>query len=124
MKKIITIRSKNSKTGGTRHIEITTVLRKWLYRLRRNSSENICPANWTRRWKSLRDDAGFKNKWVNDVLRHTFATYHLKHLRNLIKLQVEMGHRDLNLLRSRYINMQGITSNDAWTFFNLYKIKI
>lgn len=122
--KIITIRSRNSKTGGARHIEISTVLRKWLYRLRKNPSEKICPANWVRRWKALRDDAGFKKKWVNDVLRHTFASYHLKHLKNLILLQSEMGHRDLHLLRTRYVNMQGITKDDAWTFFNFYKARL
>ncbi len=122
--KIITIRSTTSKTGGTRHIEITTVLRKWLLRLKKNPSENICPPDWTRHWKALRDDAGFKGKWVNDVLRHTFASYHLKHFKNLILLQAEMGHRDLNLLRTRYVNMQGITKDDAWIFFNFYKIRI
>ena len=63
-------------------------------------------------------------EWINDVLRHTFASYHLKHFKNLILLQAEMGHRDLNLLRSRYVNMQGITKDDAWIFFNLYKISL
>lgn len=122
--KIITIRSATSKTGGVRHIEITTVLRKWLQKLKKPPTENICPADWIRRWKALRDDAGFKGEWINDVLRHTFASYHLKHFKNLILLQAEMGHRDLNLLRSRYVNMQGITKDDAWTFFNFYKIRI
>ena len=121
--RIITIRSSTSKTGGTRHIEITTVLRKWLQKLKKPPTENICPTDWIRRWKALRDDAGFKGEWINDVLRHTFASYHLKQFKNLILLQAEMGHRDLNLLRSRYVNMQGISKDDAWTFFNFYKIK-
>ena len=122
--RIITIRSLTSKTGGTRHIEITTVLRKWLQKLKKPPTENICPADWTRRWKTLRDDAGFKGEWINDVLRHTFASYHLKHFKNLILLQAEMGHRDLNLLRCRYVNMQGISKDDVWIFFNLYKISL
>ena len=115
--RIITIRSLTSKTGGTRHIEITTVLRKWLQKLKKPPTENICPADWTRRWKTLRDDAGFKGEWINDVLRHTFASYHLKHFKNLILLQAEMGHRDLNLLRCRYVNMQGISKDDVWIFW-------
>ena len=84
--KIITIRSATSKTGGVRHIEITTVLRKWLQKSKKPSTENICPADWIRRWKALRDDAGLKGEWINDVLRHTFASYHLKHFKNLILL--------------------------------------
>ena len=120
--KIITIRSFNSKTGGTRHIEICSVLKKWLLQIpNREHSKHICPKDWLRRWKLLRDSAGFKGMWVNDVLRHTFASYHLKHFKNLIRLQTEMGHRDLILLRSRYVNMHGITKDDARLFFNLHR---
>ena len=123
--KIITMRSFNSKTGGTRHIEIHCVLKTWLLQIpNREHSENICPHDWLRRWKMLRDCAGFKGRWVNDVLRHTFASYHLKHFKNLIRLQAEMGHRDLSLLRSRYVNMHGITKADAQLFFNLHKANL
>ena len=41
--------------------------------------------------------------WVPDVCRHTFATYHAAMFRNLPELQLEMGHRDTSLLRSRYM---------------------
>ena len=46
--------------------------------------------------------AGFRH-WVPDVCRHTFATYHAAMFRNLPELQLEMGHRDTSLLRSRYM---------------------
>ena len=68
--------------------------------LRRN--ECIIPANWNRRWKSLRDAAGFL-RWKADTLRHTFATYHAMYFRNLPQLQQEMGHRNAELLRFRYV---------------------
>ncbi len=118
---IITIHSTTSKTGGTRHIEILPVLKKWLLRSNKDSSGYICPPNWLRKWKMIRDVAGFEGVWINDVLRHTFASYHLKYFKNLIRLQSEMGHRDLNLLRTRYVNMSGISKEDAISFMNLHK---
>ena len=57
---------------------------------------------WQKRWLELRRSAGF-TRWVPDVCRHTFATYHAAHFRNLPELQLEMGHRDVSLLRSRYM---------------------
>ncbi len=60
------------------------------------------PRNWQNRWQAFRRAAGFAH-WVPDVCRHTFASYHAAHFRNLPELQLEMGHHDLNLLRTRYM---------------------
>lgn len=60
------------------------------------------PRNWSHRWRALRRAAGFRS-WVSDVCRHTFATYHAAYFRNLSELQLEMGHRDVSLLRCRYM---------------------
>lgn len=114
---VITVKKENSKTGGTRHIEIHPVLMEWLNPLRKKSETKICPKNWLRKWKSLREDAGFKHTWVNDVLRHTYASFYAKRYKNLLQLQLNMGHRDLSLLRSRYVNMIGIKKSDAKVFF-------
>jgi hypothetical protein len=40
---------------------------------------------------------------VPDVCRHTFASYYATHYKDLATLQLEMGHRDAALLRTRYI---------------------
>ena len=114
---VITVKKENSKTGGARQIEMCPVLRKWLHPLRKEGEIKICPKNWLRKWKSLRDDAGFKHIWVNDVLRHTYASFYAKRYKNLPQLQLNMGHRDLSLLRSRYVNMSGIKKSDAKAFF-------
>ena len=115
--KVITVKKENSKTGGARQIEMCPVLREWLDPLKKKSKAKICPKNWLRKWKSLREDAGFKHIWVNDVLRHTYASYFAKRFRDLPRLQLNMGHRDLSLLRSRYVNMVGIKKSDAKAFF-------
>lgn len=89
--KVITVKKENSKTGGARQIDMCPVLREWLDPLKKKSKAKICPKNWLRKWKSLREDAGFKHIWVNDVLRHTYASYFAKRFRDLPRLQLTWG---------------------------------
>lgn len=120
---IITIRSKNSKTGGTRHVTILPALKRILLARQRERQELITPPNWEQKWRKIRASAGFETSWQQDVLRHTFATYHAKFFKNLPRLQMEMGHCNLSLLRSRYINMRDITKRDAKDFFAFFSKK-
>ena len=117
--KTITVRSQYSKTGGVRQVEIPPVLNRLLIA---HSSElkegKICPTDWQRRWRKIRDNSGFRGRWVQDVLRHTYASFHAKNYADLPRLQLNMGHYDVSLLRSRYVNMRGISNTDARNFFN------
>lgn len=117
---VITIQPRHSKTGGARHVTILPPLRKILERAKIAPDQKICPANWQKRWKALRQTAGWNtssNPWRQDVLRHTYASYHAKHFRDLTALQWEMGHRSTHLLRTRYLNMQGITAKSVSCFW-------
>ena len=117
--KIITVRSQCSKTGGVRQVEIPPVLNRLLITHSRElKEEKICPTDWQRRWRKIRDNSGFRGRWVQDVLRHTYASFHAKNYADLPRLQLNMGHRDLSLLRSRYINIHGISRAEAKSFFN------
>ena len=122
--KTITVRSQCSKTGGVRQVEIPPVLNRLLIA---HSSElkegKICPTDWQRRWRKIRDNSGFRGRWVQDVLRHTYASFHAKNYADLPRLQLNMGHRDLSLLRSRYINMHGISRAEAKCFFEPKNVK-
>ena len=113
----ITIRSQCSKTGGVRQVEIPPVLNKLLNANKAESNSPICPPNWQRRWRKIRDNSGFRGRWVCDVLRHTYASFHAKRYSDLPRLQLNMGHRDQSLLRSRYINMRGISKQSAYEFW-------
>ncbi len=104
----VIIRPQKSKTGGGRVVPLRA-----LPGLRRQDCR--VPRNWQNRWLALRRAAGFTH-WVPDVCRHTFASYHAAHFRNLPELQLEMGHRDLNLLRSRY--MAPASRKEARQFWN------
>ena len=114
----ITVRSQCSKTGGVRQVEIPPVLSGLLTSHSPESGrEKICPADWQQRWRKIRDNSGFRGCWIQDVLRHTYASFHAKRYADLPRLQVNMGHRDLSLLRARYVNMHGISGVEAKYFF-------
>ena len=98
----ISILPQHSKTGGARLVSIHAPLQRLLAGCA--GEGRICPPQWLRHWRELRRQAGFA-RWVPDVLRHTFASYHLRHFRSYGELQYETGHRDSSLLRTRYVNM-------------------
>ena len=52
--------------------------------------------------------------WPQDALRHTFASYHLSHFRSYAELQLEIGHRDATLLRTRYVDQRGVRNARAF----------
>ena len=117
---VINLRAHHTKTGGCRHVTIHPVLKGWLNALKHKTG-SICPPNWINRWRKLRQAAGI-NRWQQDVLRHTFASYHLKYWHNISQLQEEMGHRSARLLRTRYLSMKGITRHHAHLFWSPGKL--
>jgi len=126
---VITVRSQCSKTGGVRQVEICPALKRFLSGCNPTASpddgaggyaraEPLCPRNWEKHWREIRKSSGFCGRWTQDVLRHTYASYHAKRFSDLPRLQLNMGHRDLSLLLSRYVNMRGISRPRAKVFFN------
>ncbi len=109
------VESNNSKTGGARAIPLRGGA---LALLKSNAPLDalIAPPNWERKWQALRATAGF-SEWQNDVLRHTFASMHLKRFHNLPLLQEEMGHRNASLLQTRYLNLRYLRKSSAQRFF-------
>jgi len=110
----IYILPQHSKTGGARRVTIHKPLMKILRVHRRADRERVCPADWLRHWRELRKAAGWNSParpWPQDALRHTFASYHLSHFRSYAELQVEIGHRDATLLRTRYVDQRGVRSS-------------
>lgn len=117
--RVITIPAKHAKTGGARQVTMHPVLIHWLRATltHKEPESPLTPPSWSMRWAQLRKAAGFK-KWPPDVLRHTFASYHLKYFKSLHALQLEMGHADLELLRTRYLSMDKVTDKAAKIFWN------
>ncbi len=59
-----------------------------------------------------------KTGWIQDVLRHTFASYHQAYFRNRRQLEHEMGHSNGALLYNRYLNMERITPATGEMFWS------
>ncbi|MBE6435814.1 MAG: hypothetical protein E7030_06375 [Akkermansiaceae bacterium] len=96
----------HSKTGGARRTTIYNPLFQILKKCNYDPDKAICPRNWLKHWREIRRNAGWgQNKpWPQDALRHTFASYHLEQFKNFEQLQYELGHRNSNLLRTRYVD--------------------
>lgn len=102
----------HSKTGGARRVTIHKPLLALLRRYQQSDFTKICPPNWLMHWRKLRCTAGWcgEKNWPPDVLRHTYASYHLCYFRSYAELQVEIGHRDSALLRTRYVDQRGVVN--------------
>ena len=113
----IYILPQHSKTGGARRVTIHKPLLRILRTHRRANGEKICPPDWLHHWRELRKAAGWNapaHPWPQDALRHTFASYHLSHFRSYAELQVEIGHRDATLLRTRYVDQRPVVNAEAF----------
>lgn len=113
---VISILPQHSKTGGARHVTIHPPLAE-LLRPYMQPHGRICPQNWRRLWAEIHRLAGWQAEstpWQPDILRHTFASHHLAVFRSYSELQLEMGHRSSDLLRTRYISMP----LDGWHLFS------
>ena len=118
---LVSLAPSHTKTGGSRHVSILPVLGAILSRTSSAGSPSrpVCPPNWEKKWMEVRRRSGIlkKSGWVQDVLRHTYASYHLAHFCNQNLLQKEMGHSSPSLLLARYLNMDGITSATGAMFW-------
>ncbi len=115
---VVVVPAQHAKTGGCRHVSLYPALKAILSECDKRSQGRICPPNWGRQWRRLRDAAGLV-PWRQDVLRHCFASYHIKRWHDYTRLQVEMGHRSADLLRTRYLSMRGISTAQAKAFWQV-----
>ena len=114
------IPSTHSKTGGSRLVTLQPVALRFLRSFRRVPPDTfICPKGWERKWREVRVRAGWNKSrpWTQDILRHTFASYHAAAFRDYTALQWEMGHRNGRQLRTRYMNMDSIGRKHAALFW-------
>lgn len=114
---VIYIHPQHSKTGGARQVTIYPPLAALLSKIERmglNKGLMVCPHRWAKHWAELHRRAGWTQgkRWIEDILRHTFASHHLVTFRSYAELQLEMGHRSAELLRTRYVAMEGVRRED------------
>jgi integrase len=108
--KELVIPSSISKTRKRRLIEMEDNLVQWLeyYVAKRCKAEGIKEVggvivpktNLRARMRLVRDLAGVE--WEQDITRHSFASYHLPHFKNLLRIIDAMGHRDSSMIEQHY----------------------
>ena len=106
--KRVLIAPQHSKTGGARAVTLLPPALRILRQTPLPAPQRICPPQWLHHWRQVRSRAGWSrltHPWQPDICRHTFASYHAAHFRDLPALQLEMGHRSSDLLRTRYLNL-------------------
>ena len=106
--KRVLIAPQHSKTGGARPVTLLRPALQLLSTTQAPAPQRICPPQWLRHWRAVRQRAGWKRltrPWPQDVCRHSYASYHAARFRNLHELQLQMGHRSTELLRTRYLNL-------------------
>ncbi len=118
---MVNIESTHSKTGGCRQVSICLFLKKLLRRaapLHRKKTP-ICPSNWENKWRKVRRHSGILKKtgWIQNVLRHTYASYHQAYFKDRKRLEQEMGHSNSTLLNTRYLNMERLTPGTSEKFW-------
>jgi integrase len=80
----------SSKTASRRFVAMRPNLIEWLAPYREKQAL-ICPPSLPARLLADRKDAGLL-EWPPNCLRHSFASYHLAHFRDVKDLALEMGH--------------------------------
>lgn len=78
--------------------------------------ETLIPFGWDQMWNQVRQSAGLKDGWSQNVLRHSFATYWLAKHESLDGLAARMGHfGGLQMLRRHYF--RAVSKVDAGKFW-------
>lgn len=108
-----------TKTGERRVIEIDDTLAEWLAFIVKTqgiqSGPIVSPVNLRRRLRALRDDA--KVAWIQDGMRHTYASAWLAANGDEHKLRANLGHKSSGELWDHY--HRAMTKREAAEFWKI-----
>ena len=106
----ILLKGHNAKTRQRRLVSISANLKEWLL-----LGGDIPPNNKRKRLEAIRETAMVN--WGHDIMRHTFASYHLAHYCSPDKTAHELGHRDTKMLYRHYRRV--VSRNCALEFWKI-----
>lgn len=97
------IKAAAAKIHQRREVPINETLKAWLPLCQKPSDPIADPSHFSDRFTAWRKAAGFE-KWPPDVLRHTFATYHVAAFKSPEETARQMGHiSGLGILKKHYV---------------------
>lgn len=114
--KTIFVGNKKAKTDRSRYIEMPDTLHEWLATVpAKKRSGKIVPPGWGKVWQLIRRKAEIAD--FRDILRHTFATYHLAGYNDVNLTRSIMGHEAGDTLFSHYRG--AVRKKDALAFWSI-----
>jgi len=118
----IEVKASQSKTGKRRLVTISKNLRAWLQPYAGKAGRIVTPRERKHRIAAMAA-AGLK-AWPQDVLRHSFASYHLRHHGNDLNLTAqELGHTTTKMLFQHYREAVKPDAAKAWWALMPEKVK-
>lgn len=127
----ITVLGSTSKTGETRNVKIEDTLFNWLQEFKGEKKGHIIKQKGCRTaLEKFRACLGYKikkhnskewqnekgNAWIDDVMRHTFASYYLGKYNDRAHLAEQMGN-SLKMIKSHYKRI--VSNSDTKTFWGI-----
>ena len=117
----LTIDGEIAKGRSRRNVTIEPVLKEWLERF--PGCRGAVVENYGFRYKreKLVKKAGI-DRWIQDGLRHSFATYHFARFGDSVRTSREMGHRGTDIFHNYYKAL--VSLGEAEEFWNLTPQKV
>lgn len=100
-RKHIDLPAEITKDGDRRLPVISENLMEWLMACRKETG-SLVPTNLRRKRWALCRAMGWKEGWPEDVLRHSFGSYHLAKHKNAALTAEQMGHKNARMLYAHY----------------------
>lgn len=106
-----------TKTKSRRLVAISPNLAEWLapYRQPKGCVVPLTPNRWGKAMQEFRAKLPFE--WHQNVLRHSFCSYHLASTGNMHDTAMEAGHRTTKMLFQHYLN--GVTKDEAAEWWDI-----
>ena len=106
----IEITAANAKTRKRRLVSLSNNLKAW-----RRLGGDLPPINKPKRLSRILQKAGLE--WKPDIMRHSYASYHLAFHQSADKTALEMGHRDTQMLFRHYREL--VTKEEAQAYWTI-----
>jgi integrase/recombinase XerD len=99
-RKHIDLPAEITKDGDRRIVDMPDNLVEWMLACRKESGA-LLPVNFRRKRWALSRAMGWK-EWPDDILRHSYGSYHLAKHRNAALTAEQMGHKNARMLYAHY----------------------
>ena len=106
----IEVKGTSAKTRKRRIVSVLSNLQNWL-----RIAESLPKKNLRRRREIVIRQANVD--WTHDIMRHTYASYHLAYHQSADKTALEMGHRDTQMLFRHYRSV--VSKDEAAKFWKI-----